>query len=204
MSSLVTVCAVIYDQHCAVAVSELATAVAGQSRKPDRLICLSGGESGLAAGVRQGLASGCDWLWLLDGGAVPEWGALDALLAVGAGAKPPAPVLLASKVVDSVGGLHPDSLPRHEIFEKERTVGAAADHLVHLRLAAHGSVLAAADAVGRFAPPRLRLAPGQDMREWSARILRDWGNPGYLVPASLAVRPSRPSRAPAARGDWAA
>jgi hypothetical protein len=204
MSSRVTVCAMIYDEHRWVAVSELSAAVAGQSRKPDRVICLSAGESGLAAGVRRGLATGCDWLWLLDGGAVPELGALDALLAVATAAKPPGPVLLASKVVDSEGGLHPDSLPRHEIFEKERTVNAAAHHLVHLRWAAHGSVLAAADAVGRFAPPRSRLAPGQDMREWSARILRDWGNPGYLVPASLAVRPSGQSRTPAARGDWAA
>src|ERR1700709_2416256 len=72
MSSRVTVCAMIYDEHRWVAVSELSAAVAGQSRKPDRVIWLSAGESGLAAGVRRGLATGCDWLWLLDGGAVPE------------------------------------------------------------------------------------------------------------------------------------
>lgn len=135
--------------------------------------------------------TGCRWVWLLASGVMPRPGALRALLAAARDLAPPAPVLLAGKVLDESGRLHPDSLPRHEVFEKEQTVEAAARRLVHLRVAAPGSVLVAAEAVRRALPPRADLPPGLDMREWSARLLRRPEDRGYLVPTSVAVRRDR-------------
>ncbi|HWE12934.1 MAG TPA: hypothetical protein VG365_05445 [Solirubrobacteraceae bacterium] len=221
MSSSGSVCAVVYGELPSSACGELAAAIAGQTRPPAAVIgdraltsVYAGstdlrrelrpepGESRFTAAVREGVSAGNEWLWLLDGAAVPEPGALGSLLGAAAVLSPSAPLLLASKVLGEDGRLHPDSTPRHEVFEKERSVEAAARHLVHLRIAAHGSVLVRTDAPGRFGPPRPDLPSSLDMREWSARILRSWDDCGYLVPASVAVRRAAP--APVTWSDWAA
>lgn len=185
------VCAVIYGEG-----AEVEAALAAQCRQPYSVLALP--ERSLLAAVHAGHARGCSWLWLLDGFAVPEPEALEALLAATATAPGPAPLLLASKVIDGQGRLHPDSTPRHEIFEKAHSIDAAEHHLVQLRAAAHGSVLVARRAIDRFGPPRPRLPAGLDMWEWSLRILRDWEDTGYLVPASVAVR-AQPGRDASAR-----
>ncbi len=142
----------------------------------------------LRAAVSVARTVDCSWVWLLDGLAVPKPDALAALLAAHETATRPAPVLLASKVVDATGRLHPAATPRHEIFEKQHSVDAAERRLVQLRAAAAGSLLVDRAVFDRFEAPSCHLPPGLDVHEWSARILRSWEDIGYLVPASVAIR----------------
>ncbi len=156
-------------------------------------------EGQFAAGLRAAAFTGMRWTWLLDGWTVPAPGALGALLSAVDAFDPPPALLMVSKVLDEEGRLHPDAMPRHEIFEKERSLQAAARHLVQLRTARHGSVLIATATIERFGVPRSDLPVGLDMLEWSARLLRRWEDTGYLVPASVAVRRARPA---AQSRDW--
>ena len=191
------VCAVIYADSADSAAAEVARAVAAQSRPAEVVLgpgtyTTSARESPFAAGVRAAHARRTRWIWLLDGWAVPEPDALQALLAASEIVPAPAPVLLSGTVRDGRGHLHPDAIPRHEIFEKAHSLDAAERHLVQLRFAAHGSVLVAGWVPDRFGAPRPDLQPALDMLEWSARILRSWENTGYLVPDSGAVRRAGP------------
>ena len=192
------VCAVVYADA-----PEVASAVAEQTVRPRVLLTQAStldrtapanGESTFVAAVRAARRAGCRWIWLLDGRASPDRRALEALLAGYSVATAPPPALLASKIVDPQGALHPGGLPRHEVFEKQHSVDAAERNMVQLRSAAHGSVLVAAAAIDQFGLPRSDLAAGIDMQEWSARILRSWDVTGYLVTASVAVR-ARPPEA---------
>jgi rhamnopyranosyl-N-acetylglucosaminyl-diphospho-decaprenol beta-1,3/1,4-galactofuranosyltransferase len=213
------VCAVIYAEPPSPLLDELLVALAGQTVSPreilmpvglmPRAVALApdlrlerfrhdGRESSFAAGVRAALAMRADWVWLLDGWTVPSPTALHELLSVADSPPGPRPLLLASRVLDGAGRLHPDALPTHEIFEKQYTVQAVERHLVALRTAAHGSVLLAADALTRFGAVRSGLLAGADMVELSARILRGERDIGYLVPKSVAVRRAAP-RAPSWR-----
>ncbi len=131
------------------------------------------------------------WTWVLDGLTVPQPGALDALLQAPARwGERPAPIVLASQVLDSEGALHPDALPNHEVFEKELTVAACGLGMIHVRAVRPGSMLVAPEAIERFGGPR----PGEDEFTWTARMLRRWDDPGLLVPASVAVRQVGPGR----------
>jgi hypothetical protein len=159
-------------------------AVRAQTLSPRHL----GEASSLTEAVGAAQRVECRWVWLLDGLAVPREDALEALLAAYATASPPPPVLLASKVVDPCGRLHPAAWPRHEIFEKQHSVEAAERGMVQLRAAAAGSLLVSRGVLDRFAPPRSDLPAGLDLHEWTARILRSWEDTGYLVTASVAVR----------------
>jgi len=207
------VCAVIYGDCRGLRLEELVQDVSEQSARPAVILLsaealalanvtvqsplsvaafASGEEGQFAAGIRAAAATGTRWTWLLDGQTVPAPEALRALLSGVEALAAPVPLLMASKVLDEEGRLHPDATPRHEIFEKERSVDATERHLVQLRTAAHGSVLVSATAVERFGAPRSDLPSGLDMHEWSARMLRRWEDTGYIVPASVAVRRARP------------
>lgn len=176
--------------------AELEQALAAQTVGPARIERRASFVSALeaTAGGHQ------DWLWLLDGWTIPAPGALGALLDAAAAVPGTRPLLLASRVLDSQGDLHPDGIPRHEILEKQHSIDAAEHHLVQLRSAVHGSVLIAMEAVERFGAPRSDLPFGLDMVEFSARILQRWTDVGYLVPDSDAVRKA-PSRKPS-RQAW--
>jgi hypothetical protein len=190
------VCAVVYADTPDQTAADVLQAARSQS-VPPRVVLAASFEAGkrqsaFAAGAADPRAQGCRWLWLLDGYAVPEPTALEALLAARQRATEPSPLLLASKVLDPQGRLHPDSTPRHEILEKSHSIDAAERQMVQLRAAAHGSVLVAREALDRFGLPRSDLPSGPDMHEWSARILRGRQDIGYLVPASVAVREAPP------------
>jgi hypothetical protein len=135
-------------------------------------------------------------MWLLQAGTVPAAEALAGLMAVGT--DNPKPVLLASKLLDPQGELWLDGTLRHEVFEKDHSVDAAARGFVQLRSASHGSVLVASAAWLRCGGPRQDIPSALSMFEWSARLLRRWEDRGYLVPASLAVAHGEPSPP----GDW--
>ena len=125
------------------------------------------------------------WTWLRDGTARPAPDALDRLLeALGRLDGLPAPVLLASKVVDQAGALVPALAPWYFRDDAGLAMDAAARGLLPVRAARTSSVLVRADALRR-AGRRRGLPPGAEALEWTARVLRD--APGYLVPASVAV-----------------
>lgn len=149
----------------------------------------------LAGALPDALATGADWIWVLDGHAVPEPDALDELLMHTEPEGLPAPVLLSSRISLPDGSLHPDVLPWPEIFEKEISTAAVGQRLVSLRAARPGSLLIRADTIRRHGPPRADFVSHGEILEWTARILRD--DRGYLVPASRAVRADR--EAPAVR-----
>ena len=166
-------------------------AVDAQLRRPDDIVVVPAHRGVAAAsgsGLRDALGRGAEWVWLLDGTTVPEPEALDALLAARAIDGLPAPVLLASNVLDDRGRPHLDSLPSHELFEKEISVAAVERGMVHLRSARHGSLLVSRGAVERFGVPRRELPRGNDVLEWTTGMLRRWEDPGYLVTSSVAVR----------------
>jgi hypothetical protein len=192
----VDVCAVLYGDSRGELLDELVAAVTHQSARPAVILQ----EPELTAGVRAAAGGGTRWIWLLEIGTVPAPDALRDLLDAVAKVTPPAPMLMASKVVDQHGRLHTDATPRHELFEKQHSVDAAEHRLVQLRTAAPGSVLVATAAIARVGLPRTDLPAGLDVVEWSARMLRDWEDTGYLVPASVAVRRTAP--APRRWGYW--
>ena len=140
-------------------------------------------------GVRDALRTGCDWLWILDPGTVPEPGALDALRTLVADPDGlPEPLVLASKVVGADGEPDRAALPYPEMFEKDVTVAAARRRLLQVRALRPGAVLVARQAIERFGLPRTDIGPPFDMVEWTARMLRSWEDAGYLVTTSVARR----------------
>lgn len=146
-----------------------------------------------AGGLAAALATRADWVWLFDGVTVPAPGACAAFeVALERLAGLPAPLVLASKVLDGRGALHPDAAPRHEIFEKQLTVDACERGLVHLRAAPSGSLLVHRDAFERFGPLRTDLPASWVAFDFTARVLRSWDDTGYLVPTSIAVRMMAP------------
>lgn len=142
------------------------------------------------------------WLWLVEGAVVPEPDALEHLLQAARALEPLGPpALLAGKVV--VPGGSPDrlALPIPAVSDPELTLGAFERGVLALRAARRGSLLVRGES---FARAGLRTTDRDDML-WTARLLR--GEPGYLVPASVAVRaPGSPrgerKRARAALADW--
>jgi hypothetical protein len=124
-----------------------------------------------------------DWLWLVDDSVEPAPDALERLLGVLDDLGPLLPpALLASRVVTTDGPLDPASTPVLKVTDPDLAAAAAQWGLVSLRVAPAGSLL-----VRRSDLPRRP----DDSVEWTARLLKE--APGYLVPASVAVR-----RAPAA------
>lgn len=185
------VCAVIYAGGTAVR-----EAVRAQERAVQEVVEAPVGALGpagaLAGALPAALETGAEWLWVLDGHAVPQPDALGALLDASGHPDLPAPVLLASRISLPGGELHPDALPWPEIFEKEISTAACARRLVSLRAARPGSLLIRAAAVREHGLPRADFVSHGEVLEWTARMLRD-GN-GYLVPASVAVRCDREPR----------
>ncbi len=168
-------------------VDETRIALAGQTDPPASVAVHPQGDAGVE--VRAALEAGVEWLWLLDGVTVPEPGALTAFAAaLDCLAGLPEPLVLTSKVLDTSGALHPDAIPRHEIFEREFTVAAAERGLVQLRAAPSGSLLVRREAFERFGALRTDLSLSWQAFEFTARVLRSREDTGYLVPSSVAVR----------------
>jgi GT2 family glycosyltransferase len=153
--------------------------------------------------VRAACGTGSEWIWLLDGLAVPGPDALEALLegaALPSGRR--ACVLAAGRIVTADGSTHPGALPWPVLLDKEAALGAAAHRLVAVRAARHGSLLVRRSAIEAEGLPRSSYRARGDDLEWTSRLLR--AGPGFLVPLSTAVRrldeADRPGRA--AAGTW--
>ena len=136
----------------------------------------------LRAGVERALAGGADWLWVLDGTALPRAGALEALLE---GLERvdglPAPSLLTGVIVGPDGRVDPNRTPWYRRFQIDVALSSADQGLAPVR-GSTGPVLVHRDAAAADLPrPRARLAPGP-LLEWTAYVLRE--RTGYLVAES--------------------
>jgi hypothetical protein len=139
-----------------------------------------------------------EWLWLLDGSAVPRPDALRRLLAAADVAETlpaPAPVLLASKVLAPGGSVDDGRVPWYRRGgETDLAMRAARLGLLPVRAGRASSLLVRRGAGAAVGPGRGGLAgPGAAM-EWTARLLRD--GMGYLAPTSV-VEATSPAPWPA-------
>jgi GT2 family glycosyltransferase len=154
-----------------------------------------GGAEGFHYGVRAALASGADWIWLMDDDCEPKADALATLLGAPRAGDPEA-VLLAPLVVAPSG----EVLPLNRGWLRRRWFKAP---LVGLRpgdwarsevRVEHVSLvgpLVRADAARRTEPPRRDFFIWFDDLEWTARLGRLGGV--WLIPASRVVhREPRP------------
>jgi len=156
-----------------------------------------GGAGGFAAGLGAAHAAGHAWIWLMDDDTEPAPGALGALRAACADGDP---VLLASRVVWTDGTLHPMNWPWLKVEPKAQLLDAGARGLLPLRAASFVSVLVHRGAVDRHGLPHAHYFIWNDDLEWTARVLRR--EPGWWVPASVAVHRTRTPYAPiGATGD---
>jgi hypothetical protein len=158
-----------------------------QTRPPGRIIALDS-TAELGDAIQQALESDRSWVWLLDGGVLPEPEALEHLLA--AAEISPAAVLLVSKFVSPAGALDSASLPVPEVHRGDRVLSALQAHAVPLRVARRGSML-----VGGEAAKALDAQTIDRVLEWTAQLLKR--DQGLLVPTSVVVRPGatqRPAR----------
>lgn len=130
--------------------------------------------------TRQHLGTHADWLWLVDGSAIPRPPALGALLAAAERLGPVTPpIVLASTILDRGGRLaagHAPLAPQDQTAVAVRTVAL---RVLHVRAVSGASLLVRADALRS-----LSLAGPAGAMVWTARLLRGGG--GFLVPASLA------------------
>ena len=139
----------------------------------------------LGTGLHHALDAGAEWIWVLDGTAMPTPAALPALLDAidRASALPePAsrfgtPVLFASVVVDECGAVDEARGGWYRRNHIDLTMGSSGSRLLPIR-AAGGPVLVHRDAAEN--------APAcEGVFEWTAHILRD--GVGFLVPESESV-----------------
>lgn len=180
------VCAVTLSGASGEAALQMDQAVDRQTRQPDRQLAVAAGRRDGYEELRLGLPEETDWLWLLDGSALPEPTALERLLDTLGEAGLPRPALMASKVIRADGSLDPAALPVAQVIDPDLAVDVFERRLLSLRVARGGSLLVQRSALDAVGSRRPRLSPFHDDLEWTARVLRD--RLGLLVPGSVAVR----------------
>ena len=184
-----SVCAAVFQGDGEEALAATLAALDRQTRPPEERVVVR--QPSATAAVRAALKRPADWLWLLDGSAVPEPDALERLLEAldRLGPLPP-PVLLASKVVGPGGAPDPGTLPLPRVVDIEEGAAAFERRLLPVRTVRHGSLLVQRSGLEAH-------LPADDALAWSARLLKE--RLGVLVPASVAVRraptPARPDLA---------
>jgi hypothetical protein len=151
----------------------------------------------LRGGLERALASGADWIWVLDGSAVPRPNALQLLLeALDRTDGLPAPALLTGVVVAADGRVDASRPPWYSRYQIHVAVDCADRGLLPVR-ASVGPALVSRGAVEAVLPPASApVSPGAVL-EWTATLLR--ARTGYLVPESESegVGPTRdPLRSP--------
>jgi hypothetical protein len=159
----------------------LARAVAAQQLPPAAVV---DGAGGLASAIAGALATGSDWIWVLDGSALPRDDALAALVAAlrhldGL----VAPDLLTGVVVGAGGRVEEAGALWCRRDQVDLALDAADRRLVPVR-AALGSVLVRRDAAAADPPADRAASTPAALVEWTARLLRR--RTGYLVTASEA------------------
>lgn len=151
----------------------------------------TGGAGGFAAGLERAVhRHDPDLLWLLDDDTVPGPDALAPLLSAHAAYGPPAPALVASRVVWTDGRDHPMNTPRSRPWLRPAQ-RAAAERVgcVAIRSASFVSVLVDADGVRVHGLPVADYFLWNDDFEFTTRLLRD--RPGLYCPDSVVVHKTR-------------
>lgn len=158
---------------------ELKDALAEQDTRPGTVV---GHEGTLGTGLGRALASGADWIWVLDPCAIPRHGSLTALLdALYRTDELDPPTLLAGAVLGPGGEVDPARAPWYRRTPTESAMSAVALRLLPIR-ATGGPVLVHRDALQAERPPRPQLPRAGALLEWSARLMHS--RSGYWVPQS--------------------
>lgn len=151
---------------------------------------------GLRAAVAEAISAGAQWIWALDGSALPRRGALPALLAaIDRADCLDETVLLAGAVFAPSGGLDASRVPWYRRNQIDLAMASARERLLPIR-ATLGPALVKASAAARVLPAASRALDPGSMLEWTATLLRH--DSGFLVvdseydaqspaPASLGV-----------------
>jgi rhamnopyranosyl-N-acetylglucosaminyl-diphospho-decaprenol beta-1,3/1,4-galactofuranosyltransferase len=220
-----TVCAVVVTRDRKDLLMECLAAVAGQTRAPDHVVVVDnassdgsaeavarehpavelvrlerneGGAGGFHEGMRHAHADGWTWMWVMDDDTIPQPDALELLLdARGEGA--PQPALMASKVVWTDGRIHPMNPPRLDMSDIDAVVTGFERGAVPMRLCTFPSLLVRSAVVDRYGLPRKEFFIWSDDIDFTARVLR-W-EPGYFVPASVAVHKTKTRATPWTGGE---
>lgn len=206
------VCAVVVTHNRVDLLRECLAALEGQTRPPDRVLVVdnastdgtgdavsaefpaahlvslrenTGSAGGFHAGLEAARRGAEEWFWLMDDDTIPRPDALEALLAAPAALAdlPPAPALLASRVLWRDGRLHPMNTPGFERSDVARLVESAARGLLPLRVTTFVSLLVRRAAIDRHGLPLRHFFIWSDDLEFTARILRH--DVGYVVPDSV-------------------
>ena len=158
--------------------AQLDQALAAQGANLDAVVT----DSRLRSGLGRALATDSEWIWVLDGSAVPRPDALQRLLdGLGRVGELPYPSLLEGVVVTSGGRVHEQRGPWYRRFHLDVAMRSVDRRLLPIR-GSSGPVLvhrhAAEAQLPRAGAP---IAPGA-LLEWTAKALRY--RTGYLVPES--------------------
>lgn len=157
-----------------------------------------GATGGFYEAIVAGLATGADWVWLLDDDSFARPSALSELLEALRRLDGEAPTVLASRVEWTDGELHPMNLPVIRPDDGEQFREALRRGLLPVRAASWVSLMLSREAVERAGMPLRQFFYQADDIEYTARILRD--TRGYFVPRSV-VEHSTPTKHTAAHDD---
>lgn len=211
------VCAVIVTYNRKALLEECLTALAGQSRRPDRILVVDnassdgtadmvradhphvellplaeniGGAGGFHEGLRAAHERGVEWVWLMDDDTIPGPEALQELLkASDAVVGLAAPLLMASKVVWTDGRLHPMNEAKFKT-DREGFVDSCALGLLPLRQATFVSLLVHRLAIDSFGLPLKHYFIWSDDLEYTGRILKNHAS-GWYVPDSVVLHKTK-------------
>jgi GT2 family glycosyltransferase len=159
-----------------------------------RLATNEGAAGGFHEGMKRGLESGHEWLWVMDDDTIPSDDALALLLEASERTEGPPPALLASRINWTNGRLHPMNVPMPHLGDLDRLAGNVERGMLALRASTFPSLLVRAAAVRRHGLPRKSFFIWSDDIDFTMRILRD--EPGFLVPASVATHKTKTAHAP--------
>ena len=129
----------------------------------------TGGAGGYRRGVELALATGADWIWLMDDDAEPRADALERLLAAPEAADP-GTVALCTAVVHPDGT--PDVLHRCRYGELITPLPVPYEGHPEVDCASFVGLLVRAEAARRVGLPREEFFLGYDDAEWSLRLRR--------------------------------
>lgn len=212
------VCAVVVTHNRLALLRECLSALEGQTHRPERILVVDnastdgtgnavraefpaaelvslpenrGSSGGFHAGLQAARTGEQEWFWLMDDDTIARPDALAALLAAPAAVAdlPPAPMLLASRVVWRDGRLHPMNTPGFERSDVAHLVQSGARGLLPLRVTTFVSLLVRRAAVDRHGLPPQHFFIWSDDLEFTARILRH--EAGYVVPDSVVEHRTR-------------